>query len=735
MRFTLRMIWVCFAVAALFSQVSPAAAHGYILRAIPEDRAVLERPPARLQYWFSEGLEPNFSRVILRDQTGAVLAEGEVDAGNSALMTLRVPQGLPDGAYVVELRPAFASDGHVVAQSRVFFVGEAVAGVTGAAADYHVPLLEVAWRVVVLAATLLLLGAFVLYGWVLVPAWGSPQYPAGGLPPRVMRRLTIIVIGALAAALVGNVVALVQQSMVFFNTDSATVLAQGLWGVVRIGSRFGDVWNVRMLLLALVGVTTGLSIYYRARFPQFVGAFWKANAWALALVLGTFSLTAHAAGALLWPWAAVMVDWLHVLAVAVWVGGLAALVLVLPVALQPYSGEARRLALLAALRRFSRLALASLVVVIATGIYSALTWLYTPADVTGTAWGGALLVKSGLVVGLVLLGAAHHVAANSERYARWAALLGRPGSLALTLRLEVALALAVLVVVAMLAATPVPAPDFLEESTPAPHAITQMGDLTVSMTISPGGPGVNTYDLVMLRDDAPVEDAQARLQFVNPARDQRSPWQMMEAVDAGLYVTAGAEIDTAGRWLAVYDLLLPDDEAERVVFEWDIRSEAAVIQTREPTLVHAGALALVIGAVLFALYPLLVRLYHWLDWRPASLAVAASALAGLALFVGLAVVIARQSEADYRAAINPTPQVVNDVLPDAESLRQGALLFERYCDGWAGRDLALLVERVWRLRDEDLYTAVVNGWQGLSACSLTNAEQRWHIVNYLRALG
>jgi len=113
----------------------PVQAHGYIVRSIPEDRSTLERPPARIQYWFSEALEPDFSAINLRNDRGDILASGAVDDNDDSLLTLRVPQDLPDGAYIVELRPAFASDGHVVAESRVFFVGEEIGGVFGQAAS------------------------------------------------------------------------------------------------------------------------------------------------------------------------------------------------------------------------------------------------------------------------------------------------------------------------------------------------------------------------------------------------------------------------------------------------------------------------------------------------------------------------------------------------------------------------------------------------------------------------
>ena len=50
-----RLRSTCFIALAvlvtLLLSLSPVSAHGYLLRSIPEDRAVLERAPARLQYW------------------------------------------------------------------------------------------------------------------------------------------------------------------------------------------------------------------------------------------------------------------------------------------------------------------------------------------------------------------------------------------------------------------------------------------------------------------------------------------------------------------------------------------------------------------------------------------------------------------------------------------------------------------------------------------------------------
>lgn len=726
----LRLLLPVFLVMLIFG-IRPALAHGYIVRAIPENRATLERPPTRLQYWFSEALEPEFSSVSLRDQSGAVLATGGIDPNNDALMTLQVPPDLPDGAYLVDMRLAFASDGHVVAETRVFFVGQEVSGVAGSESGYEINPLEVAWRTLLYASLTLLMGTAVLYAYALLPAWGSKQYPAGWLPPRVMNRLNWIFGSALALALVGNISAIAQQSMVFFNTDLNQVIAQGLWQVVRIGSRFGDVWTARMILLVLAGVLFGLSLYWRAERPGTVRAFWNANVWVAALLVSTFSVTSHAAGSLRLAWVAVIVDWLHVLAVGAWAGGLAALALILPTALQPYSGEARRLALLAVLRRFSRLVLLALAVVVTTGIYSAFNWIYQPSDVTQTGWGVALLVKLALVGGLLLIGALHFAASNPERFQTWRARLERGINLAHTLRLEALLALVVLAAAAFLSASAVPEPTVLTANVAAPNATQTLDDLTVHAALSPGGPGINTLDVVVEQDGQPLDDVPVRVQVVNPAQDWRSAWQEIPPAGNGLYIITGAEINREGRWLTLLDI----GESQRAAFAWDISQDAAVATSVSPGPLNVLALLGVLLALAWAVYPLAYRFYQWLDWNPTSVAVAASALIASTVLIVGAVVLVSQGVTDYESMIQPPPQVVNPVLPDSASLAQGRTVFDRSCAGWAGAALAALVERLPRTRDEELFLAVGVGWRDLPPCadSLTD-EQRWHLVNFIRTL-
>lgn len=732
-RFTVSLI---LSLLLLFN-VGSAAAHGYIVRAVPEDRAVLDRSPTRVQYWFSESLEPDFSSLNVRDQSGAIIASGGVAEENPTLLRAMLPSNLPDGAYVVELRPAFASDGHVYAESRVFFVGQEVGEIAGqAATDQAVPL-EVVWRALTLAATMLAFGVCTLYALVLVPAWGNRTFRAGLLPPRLMTHLNWIFGAALVAALLGNLLALLQQAMVFFGVSASDVLTQGLWNVVRIGSRFGDIWNFRMMLLALVGAIFAASIYYRNTNPATVRPFWHANMWGLALVVGSFSAVSHAAGSLLWPWIAIAFDWLHGIGAGLWVGGLMALILVLPAALKPYSGDERRAALSAALRRFSRLAVACVGLVITTGVYSSLNWITTPDDMTRTTFGGTLVFKVLLVAGLLVLGAANHIALRPERYVRWSHLIGRWSDAALRLRLEVVIALIVLAWAGLLTATAVPVPDFTRQQAPVPSASQTVGDLTVTITLSPGGPGVNTADVMLTRDGGQLDAAQVWVQQIDASRDRRGHWLPADPTDDGIYVASDDAIDQPGKWWTVIDIQTADDEYQRAAFAWDISQDAAVIESRPPSLLNIVALAAVMLAIGAALYPAAARLIHQLDLSPVTIMVSIGAVIVTVVFLIFGSWVVKDSDRRYWETTNPPPKIVNAALPDADSLARGQTLYVQFCLGWD--DNASLDElrlRLPRTRDEELFQIIAEGWRGLPPCAVSDDTisdaQRWNLVNYIR---
>ena len=134
----------------------------------------------------------------------------------------------------------------------------------------------------------------------------------------------------------------------------------------------------------------------------------RAPAVALTLLLAFLCLTPALAGhaATTDPtWLLVPANALHVVCMAVWVGGVVLLIAALPVATRPLEPAARTGLLAESVARFSTLALAAVAGLVASGTLQAIVQLKSFSDLLDTAFGRAILIKIGLLLGLIALGA------------------------------------------------------------------------------------------------------------------------------------------------------------------------------------------------------------------------------------------------------------------------------------------------------------------------------------------
>ena len=116
----------CAWLLALAVLVAPASAdaHAFLVKSSPARRATLGQPPARVELWFSERIEPAYSTVSVWDtaQTRVDRGDAAVATADPKLLTVSLPP-LAAGAYTVRFR-VLSVDGHVVESSFPFTVGE-----------------------------------------------------------------------------------------------------------------------------------------------------------------------------------------------------------------------------------------------------------------------------------------------------------------------------------------------------------------------------------------------------------------------------------------------------------------------------------------------------------------------------------------------------------------------------------------------------------------------------------
>jgi len=89
--------------------------HASLVRSAPARRAVIVKAPDRVQLWFNERLERQFSRLEVWNVAGRSrvdLKDVQVDSADPKRLSVGLPP-LPPGAYVVRFR-VLSVDGHVV---------------------------------------------------------------------------------------------------------------------------------------------------------------------------------------------------------------------------------------------------------------------------------------------------------------------------------------------------------------------------------------------------------------------------------------------------------------------------------------------------------------------------------------------------------------------------------------------------------------------------------------------
>ena len=242
----------------------------------------------------------------------------------------------------------------------------------------------------------------------------------------------------------------------------------------------------------------------------------------------------------------VAAQWVHMTAVGVWVGGLLWLLLGLR-----GRDQAERAA---AIAQFSRVATITLVVVLATGLARALSEAGPVGALLDTGYGITLLVKTGLVIGLVALGALNHFF--------WVPEVLRddargPRRFALNSRGELAVAIGVLAATAVITGL---APGVSAVAAGAPSVlpgVTANGQdyattVRVSLTVTPGLTGQNAYVARVEDYDTGVPAAGVTgVELKCSAPDDRGVGPVtvpLERAADGTWRGGGLEFSIAGRW-------------------------------------------------------------------------------------------------------------------------------------------------------------------------------------------
>jgi copper transport protein len=519
----------------------PAAAHALLRRSEPASGALLQAAPARVVITFTEPPDPSLSLIHVLDESGKDVEQGKAEPvpGQPLQLQVALPP-LPDGVYTVTWRTVSKTDGHVTGSSFAFGVGVTP---TGPLASPGTVLpstpspspLATAGRWGLYVGLAFLLGGAVLGLWVF----------GGGLPASRWILAAAWVIGALGLVLM----TIAERSTV--GVSYGTLLR----------SSAGDQLIRQGIGLAVVAI----AVVVAAVRPGKTGLILLGLAAAGAMLLHA---QAGHAGSQSPVWFNVGVQWLHLVAVGVWVGGLAWLLLGMR-----SSGPNER----AGVGQFSFMAGIALGVVAVTGVVRAIdeiggigAW----RRLFETSFGVALLIKGALFAGLVALGARNryvNVPAVSQRGERFRSLRRTVGG-------EVALAVGIFGVTGVLTQLP-PAAHVAAAPSPVPaHVVATGSDFATSarvrLTIVPGTVGPNHFEARITDYDTgvPLDATSVSLTFkLSGHPELGSPSQDLSRTASGVWTGEGTPLSMPGAWDVS---VLIQDRAGSVVVPLEVQTRA-----------------------------------------------------------------------------------------------------------------------------------------------------------------
>jgi copper transport protein len=530
-RWLRRRFLICFASLAAFAMLSSdrLSAHAALLVSDPAAGATLGDSPETIRLVFSEAVEPSLSDIRISDTRGAShqLERLQRVTGDPLAFSVRVAR-LERGIYIVNWRIVSAVDGHATTGAFAFGVRMDPGAAASASSSASVSWIEMCARWLFTAGLVLLIGA--VFGALLrfagpaelaLPVWGWVVASAGVvLLLAAQRRASTAPIGTL------------------FNTFIGKAL----------------IW--RAVSLAAVGVSL---LAARASSPRIRRIAMGGAAVAALACAGVHVAAGHAATpGLLPPPATVLVQWTHVAAIGIWLGGLAALLL----GCRGRPSESKA----AAVRRFSAVAAAGLLVVLASGALRTLGELTAWNDLFATTYGRMISIKIVLTAAIAALGGIN----------RWRSVAAAPTSLASLRRFgvgELTLAAAALGAAAVLATVAPPAAAERSSSGLVVSGADYGTTVRVKLTAASDQPGPNRYRVQIADYDSKrrVDAKRVTLRFV-PIEDPSSAqtWLALTPGNDGSFVGAGPNLAFDGRW-RVYVLIERGDGSVEVPLEIETR--------------------------------------------------------------------------------------------------------------------------------------------------------------------
>jgi copper transport protein len=544
-----------------------ASAHAYLIRTSPTASRVLNAPPRQVSLTYDEAVEPRFAIISVTNVGGHQETTGPVRRSAADPDTLVVPlrPRLPEGWYLIYWR-AISVDGHPVQGAFTYAVGPN----PGPAPKFAVPSISAG-----ATAPNLLITRWVMFLSVMVAIglFAFRFFVARSLPRRVdgtgLRALSSAFV---VASVIGVLAIPVYLDFAIASDSLRSVFDVGALVPLFRVTAFGRGYVDMMLCFALFCVAAWVALFVdrpdrRSR--------------SLAEILAQTGGLLAAAATLVLPGAvghagqtsprglSVPVDWLHLIAGSVWLGGLIGLLV-----LWFTAGSRRRVAALSVVvPRFSTVALGSVALLLTTGTIATIDHMPALDALWDTGYGVAILVKIAILL-VAMAVAAGNLLSTRPRLAAAGGGSG-PGDgvdgakaaslLRRLVAVEVVLVAGAVFVAALLSSLAPPPPAFAKQNA----ALASVGPGRVAETIKRAGyqlqvlvspnkaAAPDSFALRITKGGQPVRHADVTLTFNHTEMQMPQQQYQLTETRPGVYSRRAPALIMVGKWALAFNVSPP----------------------------------------------------------------------------------------------------------------------------------------------------------------------------------
>ena len=368
-----------------------AAAHPFTEETIPSLTSNSPTGVSEVIVYFSESVEIDFSQLKVFDSDGNQIDNRDTNyyEGEESLIVTTPP--LDDGIYTVSTKVLSKVDGHLVPDAFLFAVGDAVFVPEQNKLEESKKLIfleEAASRFPGIVGQTIVLGAIIAS----LIIWGTQNK---NLIKEELEKTEFFHHGKFMSITGIGLVLIFVSNILMIAIQSIRLEASP---IDAIQTNFGNIWLVRMIItIILLGIWFGLdkkkNLSKKNQIPFLIASL---------LLIGTSTLIGHGAASGELP--AVVLDYIHNLVAAVWIGGIFYFVFILlPTFSQLKESKREKMSLLM-IPRFSIAFIIAVGVVIITG--PTLMW-FLESDVgviTESVYGQLIILKIAIASIMITLG-------------------------------------------------------------------------------------------------------------------------------------------------------------------------------------------------------------------------------------------------------------------------------------------------------------------------------------------